>query len=122
MEFRQLRYFIAIADQGSFSHAANRLHVSQPVLSRQIQNVENELEVTLFERSKRGVRLTYAGECYLEGARRLLADLEQLQTTAQNAHLGKIGILKIGVGDGFLWHKLVIRSIHDFRAQNPNVA
>jgi len=122
MELRHIRYFIAVAEHGGFARAAQRMRLSQPVLSRQVRLLEQEIKATLFERSKRGVRLTYAGEVFLEGARRLLAEVGQLQTKSQEAHLGKTGALQIGLGEGFSWNELVIRSIHNFRRDNPSVA
>lgn len=73
MEFRHLRYFLAVADEGSFSRAADRLHISQPSLSRQMQSFERELGHTLFERTARGIRLTKPGAALLQHARQLIA-------------------------------------------------
>ncbi|WAL63743.1 LysR substrate-binding domain-containing protein [Amycolatopsis cynarae] len=76
MELRVLRYVVAVADEGGFQAAADRLHMAQPPLSRQIRNLERELGVTLFER--RPTRLTEAGAVFVESARRLLADAEAM--------------------------------------------
>lgn len=73
MEFRHLKYFLAVADEGSFSHASDQLRISQPSLSRQVQSLERELGHRLFERTARGARLTVAGHALLQHARQLLA-------------------------------------------------
>lgn len=78
MELRQLRYFIAVAEEMNFHRAARRLHISQPPLSRQIDSLEKELGALLFERRGGGIVLTKAGGLFLEGARRLVADAEIL--------------------------------------------
>src|SRR3546814_16714928 len=76
MEFLQLRYFIAVAEEGNICAAARRLHISQPPITRQIQALEQDLGVVLFERTNRGVELTAAGTTFLEDARRLLHVIE----------------------------------------------
>ena len=75
MLLRQLSYFIAVAEHCGFSRAAAALHVSQPALSQQIRQLEAMLEVQLFDRSGRRIRLTDAGDIWLEYARRALREL-----------------------------------------------
>lgn len=96
MELRQLRYFIAIAEAGSFSRAAEILHVSQPPLSVQVKALEDELGVRLLDRTTRGVSLTAAGSAFFEEARAALTRLEHAKREARRAGCGDIGLLSIG--------------------------
>src|SRR5262249_58415041 len=75
-DLRHLRYFVAVADELSFRRAAERLHISQPPLSRQIRELEARLGLQLLERDTRTVKLTPAGEAALKRARKILADVE----------------------------------------------
>src|SRR5260370_7215007 len=75
MEIHQLRYFVAVADEGSFSRAAAKVRVAQPSLSQQIRKLEAELGQPLFDRLPRSVVLTEAGRCLLEYARQILASI-----------------------------------------------
>lgn len=96
MELRQLRYFIAVAETGSFSRAAEILHVSQPPLSVQIKRLEDELGVRLLDRTTRGASLTVAGRAFFMEARTALARLEHAKNEALRADRGDIGMLSIG--------------------------
>jgi LysR family transcriptional regulator, nitrogen assimilation regulatory protein len=93
MELRSLHYFVRIAELGSITRAAAHLHVAQPALTRHVQRLEDELEVTLFTRANRGVRLTEGGQKLLESAQRILRDVERAgdEIRAHKAHpSGKI--------------------------------
>ena len=96
MELRQLRYFVAVAEERSFSRAALRLHVSQPPLSTQLKDLEAQLGVRLLERSNRGVTLTPAGQVFYEEVRGVLDRLEQARLKARHAQQGDVGSLSIG--------------------------
>jgi len=93
MELRSLHYFVRIAELGSITRAAAHLHVAQPALTRHVQRLEEELNTALFTRANRGVRLTEAGQKLLDGATRILRDIERTgdEIRAQDAHpSGKI--------------------------------
>lgn len=100
MEFRHLRYFIAVAELGNISKAAQQLHIAQPPLSRQIRQLEEEIGVELLLRNKRGVELTNAGVVFLSRARRLIADADLASAEARNARNGVCGVVRIGIASG----------------------
>ncbi len=77
MELRHLRYFVAVADELNVRRAAQILHVSQPPLSRQIHDLEDELETKLFDRCKQKLALTPAGETFLKEARQILSQVQR---------------------------------------------
>ena len=97
MEIHQLRYFVAVAEEGSFSHAAEREHVSQPSLSQQIQKLEAELNQQLFDRLPRSVVLTEAGRCLLEYARRILSGIADARRCVEALEHEVAGRLSVGV-------------------------
>jgi DNA-binding transcriptional LysR family regulator len=94
--FHQLRSFVAVAEELSFRRAADRLQVTQPPLSRQIQTLEASLGVTLFRREGRRVTLTEAGGIFLTEARGLVEAAGRAQRLAQDAHLGRAGTVRVG--------------------------
>lgn len=94
---RQLRYFIAVAEELHFGNAARRLHMSQPPLSQQIASLELDLGVQLFVRTKRKVEITAAGQQFLKDARRLMADMEKAAANVRATALGQTGVLRVGL-------------------------
>jgi LysR family transcriptional regulator, cyn operon transcriptional activator len=97
IELRHLRYFLAVAEAAHFTKAASLLHVSQPTLSHQIRQLEGQLNLALFDRIGRRVKLTSAGEVLLPHARRVLRELEEAQSALSELHGLKRGELKVGI-------------------------
>jgi len=97
MELRHFRYAIAVADTLHFGRAAERLHISQPPLSQQIKQLEDELGVRLFDRTQRRVQLTAAGELFVQEARLVLSQVDHAGTVGERIRLGEEGQLFIGV-------------------------
>jgi DNA-binding transcriptional LysR family regulator len=83
VSLQQVRYFVAVAEEGHVGRAAERLHVSQPPLSRQIRALEDELGAPLFKRTPRGMRLLPRGRVFLEHARRILASVDEAISAAR---------------------------------------
>ena len=100
MEFRHLRYFIAVAEELNFTRAAERLNVSQPPLSRQIRQLEEEVGVQLFARDHRGVFLTPSGEIFLREARLLIAQIERALEAVRPTKWEAAGIVRVGLATG----------------------
>lgn len=97
MELRHLQYFIALAEELSFTRAARRLHISQPPLSMQIRNLEEELGVTLFDRDRRNVALTAAGERFLREARQIVDHVDRAVRVAREAGRGFAGTITLAI-------------------------
>lgn len=120
MDIRHLKYFIAVAEELNIGRAALRLHISQPPLTRQMQQLEQEIDVQLFIRTQRGVELTQAGEIFLEEARNILSLMEQAIERTKRASQGKLGRLDIGIfGTGILW--AIPELLNLFRNTHPDV-
>jgi DNA-binding transcriptional LysR family regulator len=103
MELRHLRYFIAIAEERSFTAAAERLWVAQPGLSTQMRRLEAELGVQLFKRHPRGIDLTQAGDLFLERARVAVSAADVALATGLDLQTGVIGNLRLGLAAGARW-------------------
>ena len=120
MELRHFRYFIAVAEESSLGRAAHRLHVSQPALSQQISDLEDELGLKLFTRNSRGVELTEAGRVFLIGGRRVLVAAKEAAERAQEAAKGERGRLVIG-SLGAATVSVLTGVLSRFREQHPLV-
>ena len=120
MELRQLRYFVAVAEELSFSRAAKRIHISQPPLSRQVSGLERELGVRLLERNHHSVSLTAAGAVFLHHARDVLSGVENAASTARRAAQGEIGSLALGFG-GSAAYAFMPAILRQFRDRYPAV-
>lgn len=121
MELRHLRYFIAVAEELHFGRAAERLGISQPPLSQQIQALEEEIGARLFERTNRRVELTDAGRLFLDESRQVLAQVDKAVLLARRAHRGELGELKIGFTSSAPFTSTIPSSIHAFRKAYPDV-
>jgi LysR family transcriptional regulator, benzoate and cis,cis-muconate-responsive activator of ben and cat genes len=120
MELRHFRYFIAVAEETSLGRAAHRLHVSQPALSQQMSDLEDELGLKLFTRNSRGVELTEAGRVFLIGGRRVLLAAKEAAERAQEAAQGERGRLVIG-SLGAATISFLTGVLSRFREQHPLV-
>ncbi|HTQ49944.1 MAG TPA: LysR substrate-binding domain-containing protein [Candidatus Acidoferrales bacterium] len=120
MELRHLRYFVAVAEEQNVTRAAARLHVSQPPLSRQIRDLEDELGIALFDRDANAVRLTEAGRVFLTEARIILRRTEDAAEMAKDVAGGKRGVIHVGYAPS-LTVELLPRALKCFRESNPGV-
>jgi DNA-binding transcriptional LysR family regulator len=120
MELRQLRYFVTVADELHFTRAAVRLHTAQSALSHQIRQLERELGVELFARTKRSVRLTDMGQMLLGHALRALEETDRIQRTAHRAAQGEVGRLTIGFVP-YAAADLLPQVLAAYRPQHPDV-
>src|SRR5947208_12915787 len=121
MELRHLRYFIGVAEEENVSRAALKLHVSQPALSRQIRDLEEELGFLLLERSAKSVRLTEAGRTFLIEARAVLERLEQAVQKARAAATGQRGEIHVGYAPS-LTARILPPALRAFQLGLPNVS
>lgn len=121
MNFSQIKCFLAAADCLGFTRAAERLYLSQPVLSRQIAAMEEELGFDLFYRDKKAVSLTAAGEALAEGLTRLSEEYRALTEKAHALHMGYSGSLNIGMIEGQLICPPYSGALNRFRAKYPDV-
>jgi DNA-binding transcriptional LysR family regulator len=120
-DFRQLRYFIAVAEELSFTRAAQRLHLSQPPLSQQIQALEQDLGIRLLERDKRNVTLTEPGRLFLEQARQILAMAEDARTRVTEAAAGFSGQLKLAYTVSVSFHPALPQTLLRLGQRAPNI-
>jgi len=120
MELRHLRYFVAVAEEENVTRAAARLHVSQPGLSRQIHDLEDELGFPLFERSAKAMRLTEAGRVFLTESRAVLQRAEEAVKAARAKAGGMHGEIQVGYAPS-LTVQILPRALRKFQADVPGV-
>ncbi|TAM87173.1 MAG: LysR family transcriptional regulator [Candidimonas sp.] len=108
MELRQLRYFVVLAEELNFTHAAQRLHISQPPLSAQISQLENGLGVKLFYRNSRRVELTEAGAAFYRDVRVIQERLKEAAQRAQRIGAGLVGRVEVGLSGSHFWGPLPV--------------
>lgn len=121
MELRHLRYFVAAANHGSVREAAEKLLISQPSVSRQLHDLEEELGTTLFLRSVKGLQLTPVGEVFLQAARRLLEDAEAAKVYAGRMAQGLSGRLSLGFVENTTWGGRLPQLLMLFKQHAPEV-
>ena len=120
MELRHLRYFVAVGEEQHYGRASRRLRVVQPALSRQIQDLEEEIGFKLFDRLPRGVKLSPAGKLFLEEARRILQAVSEATARAARVARGQSGTLRVGFPENASWRGVVPDSFRRFRERQPD--
>lgn len=121
IELRHLRYFIAVAEELHFGHAAARLNMSQPPLSQQIQILEQQIGAKLLARTNRSVSLTPAGRQFLADSRQILSQVDDAAARAARLHQGETGDLRIGFTSSAPFIKAVSDTLSSFRRHYPDV-
>ncbi|MGP3592011.1 LysR family transcriptional regulator [Vagococcus sp. WN89Y] len=121
IELRHLRYFIAVAEELHFGHAAARLNISQPPLSQQIQILEQQVGARLLARTNRSVSLTPAGKQFLADSRQILSQVNDAAARAARLHQGETGELRIGFTSSAPFIKAVSDTLSSFRQRYPDV-
>lgn len=121
IELRHLRYFIAVAEELHFGHAAARLNISQPPLSQQIQTLEQQVGARLLARTNRSVALTPAGKQFLADSRQILSQVDDAAARAARLHQGETGELRIGFTSSAPFIKAVSDTLSSFRQRYPDV-
>lgn len=122
MDLRLLRAFIAVAEELHFTRAAQRLHMAQPPLSRQIRQLEEELGVLLLNRARRRVELTAPGRQFLASAREILAQVDRAVAQVRRMGLGETGRLAIGMISSVAFEETLPRVLRAYRARYPDVS
>jgi DNA-binding transcriptional LysR family regulator len=120
MELRHLRYFVHVAEEQHYGRAAERLRIAQPALSRQIQDLEEEIGFKLFDRLPRGVKISAAGKSFLVDARRILHEVNEAAARAKRVASGQSGTLRVGFVESVSWHGIVPDSFREFRERQPD--
>ncbi|KPD02781.1 LysR family transcriptional regulator [Moellerella wisconsensis] len=121
IELRHLRYFVAVAEELHFGRAADRLHISQPPLSQQIQSLEQQIKAKLLERNNRNVSLTPAGVMFLKEAYQILSQVDAAVIKAARMEKGELGELSIGFTSTTPFMNKVTMSLRQYRETYPDV-
>jgi DNA-binding transcriptional LysR family regulator len=120
IDLKQLKYFLAVAEEKSFSRAAERLHISQPPLSQQIMKLESELGVKLFARTTRTFELTVAGKALMGEASDMLARMRMTIDTIRQIDRGEVGRLRVGIVGSAMWGPIP-SLLEEFQTKFPSV-
>ncbi|MYM65798.1 LysR family transcriptional regulator [Pseudoduganella sp. FT55W] len=120
IDLKQLKYFLAVAEEKSFSRAAERLHISQPPLSQQIMKLESELGVKLFARTTRTFELTVAGKALMTEAAELLGKMRMTIDTIRQIDRGEVGRLRVGIVGSAMWGPIP-SLLEEFQTKFPRV-
>lgn len=120
LELRQIKYFLVLAQELNFSRAAERLFITQPPLTRQIQQLEEHLDVQLFARNNKSVALTVAGQSFYEEARKIMALVHEAETRTRLVNEGKVGVLNIGIFGSAIFNDIP-QLLLEFRTRYPEV-
>jgi DNA-binding transcriptional LysR family regulator len=120
IDLKQLKYFLAVAEEKSFSRAAERLHISQPPLSQQIMKLESELGVKLFARTTRTFELTVAGKALMSEASDMLAKMRMTIDTIRQIDRGEVGRLRVGIVGSAMWGPIP-SLLEEFQTKFPRV-
>lgn len=121
MELRHLRYFLAVAETENVRLASDLLHVTQPAISRQIQDLEEEIGVKLFERLPRGLRLSDSGVAFREDVLKVMSALDSATDRARRIAEGEVGTLRVGYVEVAGWEGVVPDAFHAYRDAAPKV-
>jgi DNA-binding transcriptional LysR family regulator len=121
MEFRHLKYFVAVAEEKHFTRAAERLGMAQPPISQQVHKLEHEVGAPLFRRLTRGVELTDAGHALYRDARKILDLVEQARARVQSAARGQTGSIRVGFASSVVFHPLIPEIVRSYRESHPQV-
>jgi DNA-binding transcriptional LysR family regulator len=120
LEFRHLRYFVAVAQELHFGRAAQKLHIAQPPLSQQIRRLEEIVGCILFQRTSRSVRLTPAGEALLQSAQRTLTRVGEDLDSVRSIARGEVGSLSVGFVSSAMFSQLP-HALSTYRKRYPKV-
>lgn len=121
IDLKQLKYFLTVAEEKSFSRAAERLHISQPPLSQQIMKLESELGVRLFTRTTRSFELTVAGKALMLEAAALLEKMRLTIDTVRQIDRGEVGRLRVGIVSSAMWGPIP-KLLEEFQSKYPRVS